>query len=108
MRKEKYIKTTKPNTYIKVEVFYSLGGINYFNYKIEPRGYYLSAKEVERTDRGGYVSESYAVFGNGLKILLKEVKRQSKKAEADAMVLAEEYMNNIVDRVLEQNGLSLA
>ena len=48
---KKYLETTKSDgnkkTCLKVEVFYSKGGLNYFNYKEEKRGYWLSVRMVE-------------------------------------------------------------
>ena len=32
---------------LKIEVYYDKGGINYFNSKNEPRGYWLSMRQVE-------------------------------------------------------------
>lgn len=104
---EKFIATKKENVFVKVEVYYNLGGINYFTYEVEPRGYYLSVSPVERVNRGGYIMESCAAF-SGYKTLLKEVKRKSKKAEAEAEQIAAERMKPIIDRVLIEQGLQLA
>lgn len=67
------------NEYIETKLFYDLGGYNYFTYKTDRRGYYASVKRVSRSNG----MHSSALF-DGRKILLKEVKRQSKKAEAEA------------------------
>lgn len=82
-------------THLKVEFYYHLGGMNYFTYKNEPRGYYISISPIERIDRDGCILESYAAF-SGKKYLLKEVKRKSAKAEAEAMaIFKESYMDYI-------------
>ena len=97
----------KKCTHLKVEVYYNLGGMNYFTYKTEPRGYYLSMSPVERTVRNGFISEGYTAF-SGNKVLLKEVSRKSKKAEQEALKTAESIKNYYIDKVLEKNGLELA
>ena len=93
-------------THLKVETYYSLGGMNYFNYKTERRGYYLSVVPVERMDKGGYIMEGY-VMCLGIKDCIKEVQRKSKKAETEAEKLATERMKDLIDYVLNQNGLEL-
>lgn len=104
---KKFIATKKENVFLKVEVYYNLGGMNYFTYKVEPRGYYLSVTPIERVNRGGYITETCAAF-SGYKVLLKEVKRKSKKAETEAEQIAAERMDPIIDRVLIEQGLELA
>lgn len=104
---KKFIATKSENVFLKVEVYYSLGGMNYFTYKSEPRGYYLSVMPIERIDRGSYFVETQAAF-SGYKTILKEVKRKSKKAETEAEQLASELMQSIVNAVLSEQGLELA
>ena len=94
-------------THLKVEVYYDLGGMNYFTGRGERRGYYLSVCPVERTERNGFISEGYTAF-TGNKVLLKEVPRKSKKAELEAYRTAEEVNNYYIDKVLKKNGLELA
>lgn len=63
----------------KIEVFFQKGGYNFFNGREEKRGYYISVIPVERKDCGnGVVMESFVAF-SGIKKLLLEVNRQSKK-----------------------------
>ena len=104
---KKYIDTKTENMKIKVETYYSLGGMNYFTYKVEPRGYYLSVTPVERVVRDAYVSEGYRAF-SGYKKLLLEVQRKSKKKEAEAETMAESQAHDIVERVCSENNLELA
>ena len=89
-------------THIKTEVYYNLGGMNYFTGKAEKRGYYASASPVEKREH----SESYVGF-TGLKMLVKEVGRKSKKAEAEAVKEADDVMGSLVDQVLQKNSLQL-
>lgn len=103
---EKYI-AVKENpakvTHLKVQLYYSLGGMNYFTYKTEPRGYYLSVSPVERS-RG---MESYTAF-SGVKNLIIEVKRQSAKKEAEAEKMAESMLKSLIDYVCRKESLEIA
>ncbi len=79
---KKYFATNRvPDaTHLKIEVRYEKGGYNYFTYKEEPRGVYVSVSPVTLEDRpGGYQMESYTAF-SGTKFCVKELKRKSDKA----------------------------
>ena len=105
-RTAKYYKTDKENTFIKVELFYELGGFNYFTYKTDSRGYYISVRPVVREERNGYTSESFNVM-QGYKKLMKEVKRKSEKAFNEALNLSEGIEKEIVDVVCAECGLKV-
>lgn len=90
-------------THLKIEVYYHLGGMNYFTYKEEKRGYYLSVSPVEK--HGGM--ESYVGF-SGIKQLVKGVARKSAKAEAEAEKIASEQVENLIAMVCGKHGLVLA
>ena len=98
-------------THIEVEVGYSLGGINYWNYQNESRGYYLYATPCQlgthSTGTGGEWQSITTTVGRGYKWLLKEVSRQSKKAEAEAIAIANEKMDWLIAKVCERYGLKL-
>lgn len=78
---KKYFETNQvpDSTHIKVELFYSKGGYNYFTGKEEKRGMYISFTPVSREERDGYSMESFVAF-SGVKFLVKEMKRKSQKA----------------------------
>ena len=59
---------------VDVEVYYSLGGMNYFTYREEPRGYWVSIQPI---NVDGYCT-SFTAF-SGIKCFLKEAKRFSQK-----------------------------
>lgn len=96
--------------YMKVELRYQLGGINYATYDMEPRGYYAHAQIVEREkhdyDGRPYWTERFTMFQNGGKILLKEVKRKSKKAteELSKDFLKNETVKYLIGRIEEESG----
>lgn len=99
MKKYEPIEGSKKE--LKIEVYYDKGGMNYFNGKNEPRGYWLAMRQVERDIREdcGVFVESYGMF-SGTKIFLKEVKKKSDKAYREAVVLAEEKMAELKSHVL--------
>ena len=101
---KKYIKVNeKPGTtHLKIELYYALGGMNYFTGRTESRGYYLSVSPVER--KGG--CESYTSF-TGTKILIKAVSRKSAKAEAEAEKIAAGEMENLIKYVCEKNNIPM-
>ena len=65
-------------THLKVSLYYSTGGINYFTSRNEARGYYLSVSPVriEKRDYGNTIATSLM---SGVKDLVLEVTRQSDK-----------------------------
>lgn len=91
-------------THLLCEVYYHLGGLNLFTYKEEARGYYISVSPVEREKKDGYTMESCVAF-SGLKKCIKEVARQSKKAEKEALEAAQEEMKSLVDHVCAKNRI---
>lgn len=110
---EKYIpvKATKTGghktTHIKIRLYYTLGGYNYFTYKREPRGYYLTVSPVEREEiRPGCWMEGFIAF-SGYKHLVKEVTRQSKKAEAEAEQESAKLAPAMIERVCREYGLEI-
>lgn len=81
--------TTPMGPAVKVEVFYAAGGINYFNYKNEPKGLYLAVRPVERdVSVSGLSIERMQMTGDkrktGVKFLLKALPRKNDKALLDA------------------------
>ena len=107
---KRYIKV-KPNagktTHLKVDMSYSLGGMNLFTYKQERRGYYLTVCPVERRSCGdGVMMEGFVAF-SGTKMLLKEVTRKSAKAEQEAERMVDQNLPELVEYICKKNGLSL-
>ena len=63
---------------VKFTIRFSKGGLNYFNYKNEQKGFYVHCQPMTVTQKDGYSTEEY-VMGTGFKILLSEENRDSKK-----------------------------
>ena len=99
----KYIKAEGPDcNALKCEVYYHLGGMSYFTYKTEQRGYYVSVSPVERKD--GF--ESYVGF-SGIKNCILPVNRQSKKAEETAIAMMDKAIRPLIDYVVNKRGIKL-
>jgi hypothetical protein len=97
------IKTNVPNKYLVVEVYYNLGGMNYFSGKSEARGYYLSV--TPQTIAGGV--KTFTAF-TGTKMLLLEVKRQSPKSLTEAIKIAGLKKRDLILLVALNNKLEIA
>ena len=83
-----YKVNNNPNvTDLKAEIYYSLGGINYFTSRNEQRGYYMSISPVKRDG----VCESYTAF-TGLKQLVLPVQRKSNKKMIEAITYFEKHI----------------
>lgn len=83
------VDSNKSNA-LEVYVYYSLGGINYFSYKTERRGFYVSVKGVRKEDN----CVSFQIGGNNPadgKALVQELKRNNKKKLAELADKVFEY-----------------
>jgi hypothetical protein len=93
-------------THLKVELYYDLGGMNYFSGSVEGRGIKLSISPVQRSEReNGIVVESYTAF-SGFKKLLKEMTRFNQKT-CNTFVLSETEEQEMIKIVLNHNWLKL-
>lgn len=96
------LKKNDAATHLRVEMYYNIGGMNYFTGRQERRGYYLSISPVTRNG----IMESFTAY-SGVKFLLKEVSRKSAKAEKQAEDLATELAPDYIDIVCRRNGVEL-
>lgn len=94
---EKYFETKKIEdaTHIKVSSSYQLGGWNPFTHKEEKRGIYVSFTPVKRLPRDGYHIEMYTAF-TGMKVCVKELKRDSRKSEEEIWSILQESIDMLV------------
>lgn len=83
------------NKKLELNVYYSLGGMNYFNYKNEPRGYYGSVTPVT-IERGMMQFNAFS----GIKTFLIEVKRKNNRDYQQAIRLFEIHKQGLIDKVL--------
>ena len=94
--KREYIPTNREGHFFKCELYYDLGGINYFTYGTRARGYYVSVCPVERrTTDYGVTMESYTAF-SGVADLAVQCDRQSKKNEQRAAELYESRRDELM------------
>lgn len=113
MLNKEYLKL-KPNsdgeTHLCVSMDYALGGMNYFTYNVNERGYYLYCTPCSLSN-GSSAGSTYTMvqscLGKGLKKLLKKVTRKSKKAEQEATEIALASKAELIDAVCKQYGYEL-
>ena len=95
----------------KIDLYYDLGGMNYFSGKCERRGYYLSITPVEidkRNYKGNEISCVKFTGGSGIKDSLLEVKRKSKKAETLAISKAtDKRINELITYVINKENIAI-
>ena len=94
------------STHLEINTYYSLGGVSYATYKNEPRGYYISVTPIELNNSRGYTTVTTAF--SGVKRCMIECSRQSKKKAEEACNIKQEEYQDMIDYVLEKNGLTLA
>ena len=102
---KKYISILNPNknaNFIKIEVYYHLGGMNYFTGRAENRGYYISVSPVYKNG----ITESYTSF-TGIKQCIKTVSRKSEKAYNDAVNAAPDVLPDLIDIVCIKNNIEV-
>ena len=87
---KKLYATTKPNTFISVELIYNKGGENAYSRAKNPRCYMLYINAVERVEKDGYTIETFEPY-TIMRLEVLRVARQSKKAAAEAEKYAENF-----------------
>lgn len=96
---------------LEISVDYTLGGHSYLSGKNVSRGYYLYCTPCEVSEKQLFNGKPYRTVTTtafrGLKVLLKEVSRQSKKAEQEALNLAAEKEDWLVSEVCKSYGLKI-
>lgn len=97
-------KLAKPNEFnqehLEVEVFYSLGGMNYFSGRVEPRGYWVSVQPMTKTR----MCSSFVGF-TGVKGLIREAHRFSQKTLEE--VSKDPFIKEVLNEFVEKHDLIL-
>lgn len=90
------------NKFVKFQLVYSKGGMNYYNGKVEKRGYWVTVSVVEKETINGITIESVTLHSaaSGFKRFLLEVKRDSQKSYDQAVSIAETMRIELVDKIL--------
>lgn len=93
-------------THLKIEVYYAIGGMNYFSSSVEKRGLYLSVSPVSRSKHEGIgFSESYTGF-SGIKEHVLDMARFNQK-KFDSYVVDETQLQKLIDYVLVRQNIVL-
>jgi len=87
---------------LDVSIAYALGGINYFTYKDEPRGYYFSIQPWESDG----MWRKFTAF-SGVKMCVLPCGRQSKKRFEEAKGMFGELIAEHMAAFCEENGIEL-
>jgi hypothetical protein len=97
-------------THFKVTVDYDKGGINYFSYKTDPRGYYVYVSPVVRKqDDNGFKWESTALTGDGsgFKLFLKPATRLNRKTLAAIETAVQDTLAAMTEPLLQADRPAL-
>lgn len=87
---------------LEVRVYYDIGGYSWATGNTKKRGYYLSVSPLMETEH----TVCYQGF-SGVSYFLNEVKRQSKKGEAEAIKKAQEVKAEVIKYVCDEHGITL-
>ena len=101
------LKNSGTYNLLKVEASYSKGGINYWNYKNEPKGMYVHISAVEAKFDGGFYSESFMVGGDDIgsfKMFLFPMNRNSKKKVAEANAVLDGLDGEVIAKYFEEGN----
>jgi hypothetical protein len=89
---------------VTVEIYYNRGYYNYFTSQVEPRGYYFGITPESSTPDGEMVS--YRAF-SGIKKLLFEVTRRSRKNDDKAVGMLADILKNDFPSFLHEAGYEI-
>ncbi len=102
--KEFKVKGTE-NQVVRLSLNYNKGGMNYFTYANERRGFYLSASPLTINKRDGWTSEEYVGF-SGSKLFVEELKRFSQK-KLDSFEPTQEQVELLLNTVTKRNEIEI-
>lgn len=89
--------------YLEARLYYSLGGMNLWSYKTEPRGYWLGVTPCKNI-RPGVVMASPT---DGSKMCVLEVGRRSDKAAEKAAGMIDAPLDYLTTAVCEKIGATV-
>lgn len=87
---------------VEVSIHYRKGGMNYFTYRNEPRGYYFSIQPF--FDSGN--TRMFKAF-SGVKDCILPCERQSKKRYETAKAMMDDLVNEYLDSWCKGNNVTL-
>ena len=83
-----------------IELYYDLGGMNYFSGKVEQRGYRISFTHAFINDG---VEKITPMNNKNFKILVKETKRKSRKIEEKLYTMLIKYQDKLFNAFGKNN-----
>ena len=93
----------------EVSIYYSKGGMNYWTYRNEPRGYYFQIHFCEVHEHENYTVHTFGIGTGpqGMKSLVLPCERQSKKRFETACSQIDECIEQFLADSLKANDLTL-
>ena len=90
---------------VQIQIDYNLGGMNYFNYKEEKRGYYLrfSPCKHKEISNGLYSTEMQPMHERSFKICIREVNRKSTKTYNALLAIFNHHLDDILKEYEKSN-----
>jgi hypothetical protein len=96
--------TTVPDKFIKTELYYAVGGPNYFSGGMRERGYYLSVSPIE--DKGPFTST--IAFSGTCAMIEKTARYSASKLQALSLRVRNlPIYQTLIDHVKAKNNLRL-
>ena len=87
---------------LEARIYYSLGGMNWFTYKNEPRGYWFSLTPYE--SKNGMIC--YTAF-SGSKMCVLPCERQSKKRYEEAKSMLDDLVRKYIGGFMADSGFTM-
>lgn len=88
---------------VEITIDYNPGGINYFNYKEEKRGYYIHFTPCRvREDKFGSIKETELFHNRSFKCCIMPVERKSKKK----LQMLQDILNLHIEELVESYEIS--
>lgn len=103
------LPTTTELKFIELEVYYSLGGTNWFSGRTEKRGYWASATPVTIENSGGFACRRITIGGSdsGIKTFIEEAGRFNQRRLEALRADAVPHVGRVLRSVLSRSGLTL-
>lgn len=89
--------------YLKFQVYYDKGGINYFTGETDKRGYWVAVKPVTKSVSENGVSWEKALMFEGFKCFLKETNRFSRKTLDSILAEVKENINKYISYAINNH-----
>lgn len=83
---------------VEISINYNLGGLNYYNYKEEKRGYYIHFTPCNvREEKYGTIKETEIFHNKSFKCLIMPVNRKSDKKLKILQDILDKNLNELVE-----------